>query len=264
MPPHLNGVPTEQAPWRHHLREGAGKFCPNGHLSLFSAGNLPHVSLNDELLQQLGNSGLEQIAGLLGTDVSTAKQAVEAAAGTIVGGMAVNADQPEGAEALRSALDDHVASDPFNADVASVSRDGRGILDHVLGEQGTEQAAAGISQFAGINMSTVAKLLPLLAPMVMSLLANRANKQGMDAGAVAQDLNKETSAMSGGGLGDLLGAVLGGGAAGGLGGLLGSLLGGSSSQESAAPQRQLSEQQPTAQADQRQTQPAQGSSNPDW
>ncbi|MFI6482944.1 DUF937 domain-containing protein [Nonomuraea sp. NPDC050663] len=221
------------------------------------------MSLNDELLQQLGNSGLEQIAGLLGTDVSTAKQAVEAAAGTIVGGMAVNADRPEGAEALRSALDDHVTSDPFNSDVSSVTRDGQGILEHVLGEQGTQQATAGISQFAGINMGTIAKLLPLLAPMVMSLLANRATKQNMDAGAVAQDLNKETTDMSSGGLGDLLGAILGGsagGGGGGLGDLLGGLLGGGSQQQS-APQQSAA---PATEQRQPQSAPGGGGSNPDW
>ncbi|MEV0588729.1 DUF937 domain-containing protein [Nonomuraea sp. NPDC050310] len=221
------------------------------------------MSLNDELLEQLGSSGLQQIAGLLGTDVATARQAVEAATGTIVGGLAQNAERPEGADALRTALDEHVSADPFNSDLSSVTRDGHGILGHVLGEQGTEHAAAGISQFAGINMNTVLKLLPLLAPMIMSLLAGRANQRGMDAGAVAQDLNNEKSEMSGGGLGDLLNAVLGGAGGGGLGGLLGGLLG-----DSGAPQ-QSSQQPPQQPSEPRQPQSAQGGgsgggTNPDW
>ncbi|MFI6321763.1 DUF937 domain-containing protein [Nonomuraea sp. NPDC050556] len=212
------------------------------------------MTLNDELFAQLGDSGLQQIAGLLGTDTATARQVVEASAGTIVGGMATNAEDADGAQALRSALDQHVDADPFNGDVANLAKDGQGILGHVLGDQGTEQAAAGISQFAGINSNTIMKLLPLLAPMVMSLLANRASKQNMDAGAVAQDLDQEKSSAMSGGLGDLLGAVLGGGGAGGLGGLLGGLLGGGQQ----APQQQA---QPEPQ---RQPQAAQGTSNPDW
>lgn len=211
------------------------------------------MTLNDELFAQLGDNGLQQIAGLLGTDTATARQVVEASAGTIVGGMATNAEQTEGAESLRTALDSHVDADPFNGDVATLEKDGQGILGHVLGDQGTEQAAAGISQFAGINSGTIMKLLPMLAPMVMSLLANRASKQNMDAGAVAQDLDQEKSSAMSGGLGDLLNSVLGGAGGGGLGGLLGGLLGGGGGQ-----------QQPAAPEPQRQSQSAQGTSNPDW
>lgn len=209
------------------------------------------MNLKDELLQKLGSDGLQQIAGTLGTDEETARRTVEAVAGTIVGGMASNAERPEGADALRSALDDHVASDPFNSDMSAVTRDGSGILGHVLGEQGTEQAASGISQFAGVNTDMVKKLLPLIAPMIMALLAGRASNREMDAGAVAQDLNNEKSEMSGGGLGDLLGAVLGGGS---LGGLLGGLLGGGGRQtaQSAEPEQRPAPDQPA------------GGNNPDW
>ncbi|MBF8192960.1 DUF937 domain-containing protein [Nonomuraea sp. K274] len=166
------------------------------------------MTLNDELLAQLGDSGLEQIAGMLGTDRDTARDVVQAVSGTIIGGMAANARHPDGAEALRSALDDHVDTDPFNGDVASLTRDGHSILGHVLGGQGTEQAAAGLSQLAGIGPGTIMKVLALIAPMIMSLLAERAQKQSMDAVAVADDLDREQSAMPGG-LGDVLAALLG-------------------------------------------------------
>lgn len=166
------------------------------------------MTLNDELLAGLGDAGLEQIAGMLGTDTLTAGKVVEAVSGTIIGGMARNAEHPDGADALRGALDDHMDADPFNGDVASLTRDGHSILGHVLGGQGTEQAAAGLSQLAGVSYGTVMKLLPLIAPMVMSLLANRAAARDMDAGAVADDLNREQSSMPGG-LGDLLGSLLG-------------------------------------------------------
>ena len=166
------------------------------------------MTLNDELLAQLGDSGLEQIAGMLGTDTATARNVVQAVSGTIVGGMARNVEHPDGADALRGALDDHVDTDPFNGDVASLTRDGHSILGHVLGGQGTEQAAAGLSQFAGINSGTIMKLLPLIAPMIMSLLAKRASTGKMDAGAMADDLNNERSAVPGS-LDDVLGGLLG-------------------------------------------------------
>ncbi|MFI6291772.1 DUF937 domain-containing protein [Nonomuraea sp. NPDC050790] len=206
------------------------------------------MSLNDELIAQLGDSGLQQIAGLLGTDTATARSVVEAATGTIAGGMARNAENMDGAQSLRSALDQHVDADPFSGDVASLSRDGEGILGHVLGSQGTEQAAQGLAQFAGINSGTIMKLLPLIAPMIMSLLANRASQRNMDAGAVANDLNQEQAGMQTGGLGDLLG------------GLLGAIFGGEEQQgqPQQPPQRQQQQQQ------QQPTSAAPGTSNPDW
>jgi hypothetical protein len=76
---------------------------------------------------------------------------------------------------------------------------------------------------SGGDMSgLVAKLLPILAPIVMSFLAKKFLKGG--AGA--------PGSSSGGGLGDLLGGLLGGSGQGGQGGqgalgdLLGGLLGG--------------------------------------
>ncbi|WP_158088733.1 DUF937 domain-containing protein [Thermoactinospora rubra] len=167
------------------------------------------MTLNDELLEQLGQSGLEQIAGLLGTDLAMARQVIEAATGAIVGGMARNARELEGAHALLSALDEHAQRNPFTADVHALSRDGQGILDHVLGEQGIMRVAAGISKFAGIDRRAIMRLLPLIAPMVMSLLADRVRRQDMDAGQVAGELRRETSAISNA-LGGLLNAVLGG------------------------------------------------------
>ncbi|MFC7583071.1 DUF937 domain-containing protein [Nonomuraea antimicrobica] len=167
------------------------------------------MTLNDELLAGLGDSGLEQIAGMLGTDPLTARKVIEAVSGTIVGGMARNAAHPDGADALRDALEDHLDADPFNGDVASLTRDGHSILGHVLGGQGTEQAAAGLAQLAGVGTVTIMKLMPLIAPMIMSLLANRAADRDMDPGALADFLDREQSSLPGG-LGDLLGRLLNG------------------------------------------------------
>ncbi|MET9248418.1 DUF937 domain-containing protein [Nonomuraea sp. NPDC003709] len=172
------------------------------------------MTLTDELLTELGDSGLEQIAGMLGTDTTMARDVVEAVSGVIVGGMARNARHPDGADALRAALDDHVDTDPFTGDVASLTRDGHNILGHVLGGQGTEDAADALARFAGVDPGIIMRLLPLVAPMIMSLLANRAESRGMNAGALADDLDREQPACPGE-LGELLqgllDAVFGGG-----------------------------------------------------
>ncbi|MFC4112018.1 DUF937 domain-containing protein [Nonomuraea zeae] len=222
------------------------------------------MTLNDELLAQLGDSGLEQIAGMLGTDTTTARNVVEAVSGTIVGGLARNVEHPDGADALRGALDDHVDADPFNGDVASLTRDGHSILGHVLGGQGTEQAAAGLSQFAGINSATIMKLLPLIAPMIMSLLADRAASRNMDAGAVADDLNNERSAVPGG-LEDLLGGLLGsifGGAVPRQGGPYEPT--GASARDGSQDGSQDGDRAPDGRRGSDQREVAPGTSNPDW
>ncbi|MEV4576815.1 DUF937 domain-containing protein [Nonomuraea jabiensis] len=172
------------------------------------------MTLTDELLAELGDSGLEQIAGMLGTDTTMARDVVEAVSGVIVGGMARNARHPDGADALRAALDDHVDTDPFTGDVASLTRDGHSILGHVLGGQGTEQAADGLARFTGVDPGLIMRLLPLVAPMIMSLLADRAESRGMNAGTLADDLDREQAARPdelGELLQGLLDAVFGGG-----------------------------------------------------
>ncbi|MFI7699210.1 DUF937 domain-containing protein [Nonomuraea sp. NPDC049480] len=152
------------------------------------------MTLQDELLEQLGEPGLEQVAGMLGTDTAKARDVVQAVTATVVGGLARNAQHPDGADALRGALDDHVDADPFNGDVASLTRDGHSILGHVLGGQGTEQAAVVLARFSGIDRVTIMKLLPLIAPMVMSLLAGRVASRDMSAAAIADDLAGERAA----------------------------------------------------------------------
>ncbi|WP_188195796.1 DUF937 domain-containing protein [Nonomuraea sp. SYSU D8015] len=153
------------------------------------------MTLQDELLDRLGEPGVEQVAGMLGADPARARDVVRSMTGVIVGGLARNTQHPDGAEALRSALEDHVDADPFNGDVASLTRDGHSILGHVLGGQGTEQAAAWLARHAGVDTGAVMKLLPLIAPMVMSLLADRAAALDMDARDVADDLVREGAAV---------------------------------------------------------------------
>ncbi|MEV0149861.1 MULTISPECIES: DUF937 domain-containing protein [unclassified Nonomuraea] len=153
------------------------------------------MTLTDEILDRLGDPGLEQFAGMLGTCTATTRTVLQAVTGTIVGGMARNAYDPDGAEALRAALEDHVDADPFNGDIASLTRDGQSILGHVLGAQGTEQAAVELSRLAGADPAVLMKILPLLAPMVMSVLAGHAAEHDMDARDVAVVLRREQAAL---------------------------------------------------------------------
>jgi len=81
---------------------------------------------------------------------------------------------------------------------------GAGILGHVFGEQ-SPQAAQVLGQKTGLDSGKSSQLLAILAPIVMSFLAQRFAQQG-NAGQLSQALGQEAQAsgVAGGGLGGLL------------------------------------------------------------
>ncbi|MBC9937571.1 MULTISPECIES: DUF937 domain-containing protein [unclassified Leucobacter] len=171
----------------------------------------------------LKNIPVSDIAEKLGVDQSTAEAAIQQAVPALLGGMTVNAQSSEGAQKLESALAKHQTPEAKIDLNAIDTEDGEKIVGHVFGEKkGDVVAALGAQADGGGMGDIIGKLLPMLAPIVMGLLANSMSK-GNDNNAQAES--------AGGGIGDLLGGLLGGGdnnssAGGGLGDLLGGLLGG--------------------------------------
>ena len=208
-----------------------------------------------ELDEIIGNLPMADIAAKLGVDEPTARSAVDKALPTLVAGMGANATDPAGAASLQEALAQH---DPKlvqgGVNLADVDEgDGEKIVRNVFGGN-TDQVVNALNTKSGSGLgAVVVKLLPILAPIVMSFLAGKAqNKQtggaradggggggigdilgGLLGGGGASGAGGSTGGGSaGGGLGDILGGLLGGGAGGssgsggGLGDVLGGLLGG--------------------------------------
>ncbi len=166
----------------------------------------------------LSNINIDQLAQLLGTDTSTAESAAAAAIPTLLGSLQANASTPDGAASLADALGRHAESSATGEDLSQIDiDDGRKIVQHAVA--GDPQRLAGVS---GLGGDLLAKLLPILAPIVMNYLA----RQFLGGGA-------QTATQTGasdGGLGDLLGGLLGGSvgsasSGNALGDLLGGLLG---------------------------------------
>ncbi|MET3952337.1 DUF937 domain-containing protein [Arthrobacter sp. UYEF36] len=190
-----------------------------------------------ELHDILRQIPVDQIAGLLGTDRQTAQAAVEAAVPTLLAGMQNNAQASDGAASLESALGQH--QDGLlegGVDVSQVdTADGEKIVSHVFGGQQDQVASqlAGTSQLGGVGGDLMKKLLPILAPIVMSYLANKVlGGRGQSSGAGGAGGSGGAGGID---LGGILGGILGGaggaaaggaGGMGGLGDLLGGLLGG--------------------------------------
>ena len=176
------------------------------------------MSAVDDILSQIPMS---QLAARLGVDEATARQAAQQAIPSLLGGLQANAQDPDGASSLGRAIGRH---DPGlidgGVDLGQVdTADGQKIVRNVFGPNTDEVvsrlAGAGGGQCAGKDL--VAKLLPILAPIVLSYLAKRLGTN-LPGGAV-----RPGGAGSGGGM-DILQDVLGG------------LLGGSSPQTGRAPQ----------------------------
>ena len=167
---------------------------------------------------------MDRLAAQLGVDRATAEQASRQALPALLGGMEANAQDPAGAASLGKAIGSHDAGlveggvdlDQVDAD------DGDKIVGNVFGGQ-RDQVVNQLGSQGGGDSGLIAKLLPLLAPIVMSYLAKQMSSRSTQGGGTGG---------GGGGLTDILGSVLGGGGgskgAGGLdiGSVLGGLLGG--------------------------------------
>jgi hypothetical protein len=177
------------------------------------------VSAVDDIVAQLPMANL---AGQVGSDQQTTEAAVRQVLPALLGGLHANAQDPAGEASLAGALGQH-SPDLVNGgvDLGQVNPDeGSKIVSNIFGGQ-TDQVAQTLGGSLGGQTGLVQRLLPLLAPIVLSYLTQRLGGQGQ--------------AAQGGGLADVLGGMLSGqgqgqsqgSGAGGLGGLLGGLLGGS-------------------------------------
>lgn len=181
------------------------------------------MSTLDDLLKSIP---VGDIAAKLGIDENLANQAVQAAVPALLAGMTHNAQSEDGAAALESALEKHQVPEVGSLSLDAVdTEDGEKIVGHVFGEKKDDVVSALGSQAAPLA-GVLPKLLPMLAPIVMAFLANKAFSGKKEAPAAQQS--------AGGGLGDMLGGLLGGGQqqGGGLGDMLGGLLGGGQKQQS--------------------------------
>jgi hypothetical protein len=167
----------------------------------------------ETLAQNLGGNTLGQISSQIGADEGSTATAISAALPILLGAMDRNTDQPGGAESLFNALNrDHDGS--ILDDIAghlggAQSGPGEAILGHVLGGK-QKSVESGLSQVSGLDSGAIAKLLPILAPIVMGMLGRAQRQQGFDAGALSEMLTGERKRAQarnpdvGGILGDLL------------------------------------------------------------
>ena len=179
-------------------------------------------SVSTDGVHQVLERESDQIASRIGADPAQTRQAISLALPALLAGLQQQAAPGTGLE--QAVLQDHDGSilDDIAGYLAGSSNlgprttNGTGILEHVLGAQQPDVQRA-LSQQTGLSMSSVAQLLPILAPIVMGMLGRQARSDsgggGLgDLGSVLGSLlgGSSTSAQGQGGLGDILGSILGG------------------------------------------------------
>lgn len=203
-------------------------------------------SMVDELLQQLQGAPMQQMAQSLGESEAQTQQAVHAAIPMMLGALGNNAQSAGGADALFGALQrDHSGGPDLGGLLGSLLGGGAGgaqagglgglgglggmlgsvlgggaasagapssggdILGHIFGGQ-QDQASSNLGQATGLGGGNAANLLKMLAPLVMSFLAQRVMAGGMNSSDLGNALGQEKAQVQqqGGLGGGLLGSLL--------------------------------------------------------
>lgn len=175
-----------------------------------SVPGMSESSFQDDVMRELGDDRLQEIAGLLGTDRAGAEDVVSTTVSGMTGGLREKADG--GDDEVRQAFEE--VSQPPLQGVATLGGGlggllGGGMMAGVLGKVSGPVASA-VSKKTGIPAPTVARVIEMLVPVLLAVFAKRASA-GKGAGAPAGAPAPGAAPAEGGGLGDLLGQVLGGG-----------------------------------------------------
>jgi hypothetical protein len=172
------------------------------------------MSAVDEILSSVD---LGQLAQQVGSDPAQVEQAARAALPALLGGLQANAADPAGAASLQEALGQHDGSlVDGGVDLSQVdTADGAQITQHIFGPNQDQVVNKLGGLGGGVSRGLVSKLLPILAPIVLSWLAKQVFGGGAHAPGGAQ---APAGGAASGGLGGILGQVLGGATQGAQGG----------------------------------------------
>jgi hypothetical protein len=154
------------------------------------------ASLLETLTKQIGGDTLRRIGQEIGADERQTGAATGAALSTLIGALARNSSQGEGARSLHGALaKDHDGSilDNLSGFLGKAQAGpGEGILGHVLGTK-RPRVEAGLAKSTGMETGSAGKLLTMLAPVVMGALGKQQRQEKMDSGSLSRYLAQERS-----------------------------------------------------------------------
>lgn len=136
--------------------------------------------LQYEVLAELGDDQIQEIAGVLGTDPESARKLVGTSVTSLTGVLTDDAVTPGGTAELSQALEQAAtepeppAGAPGFAGLGSAA--GGGMLVAVL-RKVTAPAARAVSKKTGLPVTAVTGALELVIPVVATVLAKRARSK---------------------------------------------------------------------------------------
>lgn len=161
------------------------------------------------------------IATRLGINEKEAAAAVKTVLPTIVAGLSANAASGDGAAKLEKTLGKHTSKSTKLTDVDE--EDGKKIVNHVFGTRKEEVVSAAAAK-SDVTKEIVAKILPIVAPIVLAWLAQKLFSSKTEAAPTAAPAKEEAGGLD---IGGILGGLLSDkGTQDAIGGVLGGLLGG--------------------------------------
>lgn len=162
----------------------------------------------------MSGSAVSQVAKAANVSEEQAKSLIDSAVPLLVQAMSSNAGTPGGADSLYKALGQHKSSLSAAKQLEKADTDdGDKIIGKILGDnkQGVTEALA---RQAGVTKGDSAKMLALLAPVLMSLISTETSTSNTSSGGLASLLSLFTddgsSTQTSSGLGGLGGALLSG------------------------------------------------------
>lgn len=157
------------------------------------------MNILDMIAEAQGGQGLDTLARKYRLESSQTRAALEQLGPAVMAGIRLETDTPDGISDLIKALagDNHARY--LDGDDDGIAEDGDAILGHIFGSKEVSRGvAARASETTGVDVGTLKQMLPAVAAMVMGALSKNA-------------LSGNHAEGGGGGLGDILGQVLGGG-----------------------------------------------------
>ena len=145
------------------------------------------MNIVEIVLKALSGNALSQLAGAVGESPENVQKALAAIVPTLLSGIGGLATNPQGADKLWSTLrsvDDRV-SDDFGKvlegnGAGDLSKTGTAILEDLLGKVNLGSLLKTLSAFVAGHSDLVKKLVPLVAPFVLSLISKQVKSGGLD------------------------------------------------------------------------------------
>ncbi len=197
------------------------------------------VQINDisEMMGELNKeSSIQALGSKTGVDASILPKLAVVAIPLILRALSKNAESKAGKDSLSNALEKHKGQTKDVSSIEDVVKkadtdDGDKILDHAFGDK--DKVVDQIAAQTGISKSEVSKVLASMAPMILGMLADKKDADGLDSDGVAKQTDifskqAEEAATKNFDITDLFPKQSGTttpAATGGLGGILGSILG---------------------------------------